>query len=38
MLLSLFLAYVSRPAQYQWSPALDLRDPTIYSTLLPRGQ
>jgi hypothetical protein len=38
MLLSFLLAYVSRPLPYRWSPALDLHDPAIYSTLLPRGQ
>jgi hypothetical protein len=38
MILSFFLAYASQPSRYVWSPALDLRDPAIYSTLLPRGQ
>jgi hypothetical protein len=38
MFLSFFLAYLARPPRYKWSPALDLHDPAIYSTLLPRGQ
>jgi len=38
MILSFLLAYLSRPAHYVWSPALDLSDPVLYSILLPRGQ
>jgi hypothetical protein len=38
MIVTFLLAYVSRPPRYVWSPALDLDDPVIYSTLLPRGQ
>jgi hypothetical protein len=35
MLLSFLFARWSRPKTYIWSPALDLTDPAIYSTLLP---
>jgi hypothetical protein len=38
MLLTFLLARLSRPPRYVWSPALDLDDPAIYSTLLPRAQ
>jgi hypothetical protein len=35
MILALFLSYRSRPPRYVWSPALDLDDARVYSTLLP---
>ena len=38
MLLTWFLARLRRRRRYLWSPALDLGDPAIYSTLLPRAQ
>jgi hypothetical protein len=38
MLLTLLLACLSRPRRYVWSPALELGDAAIYSTLLPRAQ
>jgi hypothetical protein len=40
MILTFLLALLSRsrPPRYVWSPALDLDDPSIYSTLLPRAQ
>lgn len=37
MILTFFLSYLSRPRKFVWSPALDMADPAIYSTLLPRG-
>jgi hypothetical protein len=38
MLFSLLLSYLSRPRRFVWSPALDLNDSAIYSTLIPGGQ
>jgi hypothetical protein len=38
MLFTILLARLSRPRRYVWSPALQLDDPAIYSTLLPRAQ
>ena len=38
MLVTLLLARLSRPRCYAWTPALDLHDPAIYSTLLSRAQ
>ena len=38
MILTFLLAYISRPTRYVWSPALNLEDSAIRSTLLPRGQ
>jgi hypothetical protein len=35
MILTLFLSYFSRPPRYVWSPALDVNDPQLFSTLLP---
>ena len=35
MLISLLLAWIQRPAAFTWTPALDLSDNVIYSTLLP---
>jgi hypothetical protein len=38
MLLSLFLAWLNRAPRFVWSPALDLADHEIYSTLIPGTQ
>lgn len=38
MFLSLFLAYLNRSARFMWSPALNLEDRSIYSTLIPGAQ
>ena len=38
MLLSLFLGWLNRAPRFAWSPALDLSDHAIYSTLLPGTQ
>jgi hypothetical protein len=38
MILSFFLARMNRPARFVWSPALDLEDHAIYSTLIPGAQ
>jgi hypothetical protein len=35
MILTVFLSYFSRPPRYVWSPAVELDDPRLYSTLLP---
>jgi hypothetical protein len=38
MLLSLLLSYLNRSARFTWSPALDLKDRAIFSTLIPGAQ
>ena len=38
MFLSLLLARLNRSARFVWSPALDLNDHMIYSTLIPGAQ
>ncbi len=38
MLLSLLLSYLNRSTRFTWSPALDLKDRTVYSTLIPGAQ
>lgn len=38
MLLSLVFARLNRSGRFVWSPALDLRDHAIYSTLIPGAQ
>jgi hypothetical protein len=38
VILTIVLSIFSRPARFVWSPALDLDNPAIYSTLLPRAQ
>lgn len=38
MFLSLILARLSRSTRYSWTPALDLEDRTIRSTLIPGAQ
>ena len=38
MFLSLILSYLNRSARFAWSPALDLKDHAIYSTLIPGAQ
>ncbi len=38
MFLSFLLARLSRTARFVWTPALDLRDHEIRSTLLPGAQ
>ncbi len=38
MFLSLILSLLNRSARFAWSPALDLKDHTIYSTLIPGAQ
>jgi hypothetical protein len=38
MFLSLILARFNRTARYSWSPALDLRDRVVLSTLIPGAQ
>ena len=38
MFISLILSYLNRSARFVWSPALDLEDHAIYSTLIPGAQ
>jgi hypothetical protein len=38
MFISLILSYLNRSARFSWSPALDLEDHAIYSTLIPGAQ
>ena len=38
MFLSLILSYLNRSARFSWSPALNMEDRSIYSTLLPGTQ
>ena len=38
MFLAVLLSRFKRSARFVWSPALDLRDNAIYSTLLPGAQ
>jgi len=38
MFLSLILSLLNRSSRFAWSPALDLEDRTIYSTLIPGAQ
>jgi hypothetical protein len=38
MILSFLLARLNRSDRFVWSPALDLEDRAIYSTLLPGAQ
>jgi hypothetical protein len=38
MFLSLLLSRLNRSVRFVWSPALDLRDHAIYSTLIPGTQ
>jgi hypothetical protein len=38
MFLSLILSYINRTARFSWSPALNLEDRSIYSTLIPGAQ
>jgi hypothetical protein len=38
MLLSLLLSYLNRSSRFAWSPALDLRDRAVFSTLIPGAQ
>jgi hypothetical protein len=38
MFLSLVLSWLNRSSSFTWSPALNLEDRTIYSTLLPGVQ
>jgi hypothetical protein len=38
MFLSLLLSRLNRASRFTWSPALNLEDRTIYSTLLPGAQ
>jgi hypothetical protein len=38
MFLSLILARFNRSARFSWSPALDLGDHAIFSTLIPGAQ
>jgi len=38
MFLAFILSRLNRSARFSWSPALNLEDHTIYSTLLPGAQ
>ncbi len=38
MFLALLLSRLNRSARFSWSPALNLEDRTIYSTLIPGAQ
>lgn len=38
MFLSLILSRLNRTARFAWSPALNLEDHRIYSTLIPGAQ
>jgi hypothetical protein len=38
MFLSLILSRLNRTARFSWSPALNLEDHAIYSTLIPGAQ
>lgn len=38
MFLSLILSRLNRSARFSWSPALDFKDRSIYSTLIPGAQ
>jgi hypothetical protein len=38
MFLSLILSRLNRTARFAWSPALNLEDHAIYSTLIPGAQ
>jgi hypothetical protein len=38
MLLSLLLSRLKRSSRFSWSPALDLKDRAVYSTLIPGAQ
>jgi hypothetical protein len=38
MFISLILSYLNRSTRFSWSPALDLEDHAIYSTLIPGAQ
>lgn len=38
MFLALILSRINRTARFSWSPALNLEDRSIYSTLLPGAQ
>ncbi len=38
MFLSLILSLINRSPRFSWSPALNLEDRSIYSTLIPGAQ
>ena len=38
MFLAFILSRLNRAARFSWSPALDLKDRSVYSTLLPGAQ
>jgi hypothetical protein len=38
MFLSLILSYLNRSTRFSWSPALNMEDHSIYSTLIPGAQ
>lgn len=38
MFLTLLLSRINRSARFAWSPALNLEDRSIYSTLIPGAQ
>jgi len=38
MFLSLILAHLNRASRFKWSPALNLEDRSVYSTLIPGAQ
>jgi hypothetical protein len=38
MFLALILSCLNRSARFSWSPALNLEDHSIYSTLIPGAQ
>jgi hypothetical protein len=38
MFLSLILSHINRSKRFSWSPALNLEDRSIFSTLIPGAQ
>lgn len=38
MFLTLILSHLSRSTRFVWSPALNLEDRSVYSTLIPGAQ
>jgi len=38
MIIAFILSRLNRSARFRWTPALDLRDRTILSTLIPGAQ
>jgi hypothetical protein len=38
MFLALILSHLNRSARFSWTPALNLEDRSVYSTLIPGAQ